>query len=39
MPHPEDNGIHGQKRMWGIKKMDELKALAATVQRLMSPER
>jgi len=32
------NGIHGQKRMWNVKKMDELKALAATVQKLMTPE-
>lgn len=27
-------GIHGQKRMWAIKKMDELDALAATVERI-----
>ena len=29
------NGLHGQKRMWAIKKMDEIDALAVTVQRLM----
>lgn len=29
------NGIHGQKRMWAIKKMDELAALNVTVERLM----
>ena len=27
-------GWHGQKRMWGIKKMDELDALNVTIQRL-----
>ena len=26
-------GWHGQKRMWQIKKMDELAALAVTIQR------
>lgn len=30
------NGIHGQKRMWAIKKMDELAALNVTVERLMN---
>lgn len=29
------NGIHGQKRMWAVKKMDELAALNVTVGRLM----
>ena len=29
------NGIHGQKRMWAIKKMDELAALNVTIERLM----
>lgn len=29
------NGIHGQKRMWAIKKMDELAALNVTVERLI----
>lgn len=28
-------GLHGQRRMWAIKKMDELAALNVTVQRLM----
>jgi hypothetical protein len=28
-------GWHGQKRMWAIKKMDELDALAVTVERLL----
>lgn len=28
-------GLHGQRRMWAIKKMDELDALAVTIQRLM----
>jgi hypothetical protein len=27
-------GWHGQKRMWAIKKMDELDALNVTLQRL-----
>lgn len=29
------NGLHGQRRMWAIKKMDELDALNVTIQRLM----
>ena len=29
------NGLHGQKRMWAVHKMDELKALNETVKRLM----
>lgn len=29
-------GLHGQRRMWAIKKMDEVDALAVTVQRLLS---
>ena len=29
------NGIHGQKRMWAIKKMDELAALNVTIERLI----
>ena len=29
-------GLHGQRRMWAIKKMDELDALAVTVRRLMA---
>lgn len=28
-------GWHGQRRMWVIKKMDELDALAVTIRRLM----
>lgn len=28
-------GLHGQRRMWAIKKMDELAALNVTVQRLI----
>lgn len=28
-------GLHGQRRMWAIKKMNELDALNVTVQRLM----
>lgn len=27
-------GIHGQKRAWTVRKMDELDALAVTVERL-----
>lgn len=29
-------GLHGQRRMWAVKKMDEIDALAVTVQRLLS---
>lgn len=28
-------GIHGQRRAWAIRKMDETDALAVTVERLM----
>lgn len=28
-------GLHGERRMWAIKKMDELDALAVTIRRLM----
>ena len=28
-------GLHGQRRAWSIKKMDEIDALAVTVRRLM----
>jgi hypothetical protein len=28
-------GWHGQRRMWAIKKMDELDALNVTIERLM----
>jgi hypothetical protein len=30
------NGIHGQRRMWAIKKMNELDALNVTIERLMN---
>ncbi len=29
-------GLHGQRRMWALKKMDELDALAITVERLVA---
>jgi hypothetical protein len=29
-------GWHGQKRMWAIKKMDELDALNITIERLLN---
>lgn len=29
------NGIHGQRRMWAVLKMDELAALVVTYRRLM----
>jgi hypothetical protein len=29
-------GLHGQKRAWAIRKMDELDALAVTVERLLA---
>lgn len=32
-PH---NGIHGRKAIWDVYKMDELTALAVTVQRLLA---
>jgi hypothetical protein len=28
-------GWHGQKRMWSLKKMDEIDALNITIQRLL----
>lgn len=28
-------GLHGQRRMWNLKKMEEIDALAVTVQRLL----
>lgn len=28
------NGLHGQRRMWSLKKMDEVDALAVTIRRL-----
>ena len=27
-------GLHGRRRMWAIKKMDEIDALAVTIKRL-----
>lgn len=27
-------GLHGQRRMWAIKKMDEISALNVTIERL-----
>lgn len=32
------NGIHGQKRMWLVMKMDELAALNVTLRRLQMKE-
>ena len=29
-------GLHGQRRAWSIRKMDELDALAVTIQRLLT---
>jgi hypothetical protein len=29
-------GWHGQKKMWAIKKMDELDALNVTIERIVS---
>jgi hypothetical protein len=31
-------GWHGQKRMWKIKKMDELDALNVTIERLLDAQ-
>jgi hypothetical protein len=30
------NGFHGQRRMWAVKKMDEMDALNITIQRLLN---
>ena len=30
------NGIHGQRRMWSVKKMDELAALNKTIEILLN---
>lgn len=30
------NGIHGQKRIWSVYKLDELSALNITIMRLLS---
>lgn len=29
-------GLHGQKRAWALRKMDEIDALAVTVERLLA---
>lgn len=29
------NGLHGQKRMWAVMKMDEIDALNVTIERLL----
>lgn len=29
-------GLHGQRRAWTVRKMDELKALNRTIERLMA---
>jgi hypothetical protein len=29
------NGLHGQRRMWAVRKMDEMDALNVTIQRLV----
>ena len=29
-------GLHGQRRMWAIKKMDELDSLSVTIGRIVS---
>lgn len=34
--HRGDNGWHGTKAFWKIRKMDELSALAVTLERLMT---
>lgn len=30
------NGLHGQRQMWKLKKIDEIGALAITIERLMT---
>ena len=32
------NGLHGQKRMWNIYKLDEIDALALTIERLLQTD-
>lgn len=34
----DNNGLHGRRRMWAVKKMDEIDALAVTIQRLMKEQ-
>jgi hypothetical protein len=29
------NGLHGQRRMWSVKKMDEQDALNVTIERIL----
>lgn len=29
------NGIHGQARMWAVRKLEEIDALAITIERLL----
>lgn len=31
-------GLHGQRRMWKLKKMDEIDALAVTIERVLAGE-
>lgn len=31
-----ENGLHGRRAMWRVMKMDEVKALAVTVERLVT---
>ena len=31
-------GWHGQRRMWALKRMDEIDALAVTIRRLLSQQ-
>ncbi len=33
------NGLHGQKFMWSVMKVDELDVLAATIERLYGEKR
>ena len=37
--HQGDNGLHGTKALWRVRKMDELDALAVTIRRLCGGER
>jgi hypothetical protein len=34
--HQGRNGWHGEKTIWRIKKMDEIDALAVTIERMMT---
>jgi hypothetical protein len=33
------NGLHGQKRIWNVLKLDELDVLASTIERLYGGKR